>query len=158
MFARIKINVDADKNVAFYRYADPLTFVLSPYPSIVPCSPNMPPRWLINGNWYVADPHVSPSVAPIKLSTDTGTKFEAFDFAGGLRGGGIYSAEQIAAHKSFIQRTTSRRAVQQEMTNRMTRGGQGYYFTAPLTQADFQEMRDHMGRTFFPFVYWIGEK
>ncbi len=79
------------------KFADPISFTLSNYATIIPCDPVAPPRWNIDGHWYCATPTVEPCGAPKELEPKT-REFKDEDFVTGL-GGNIYSTAQIRQHR-----------------------------------------------------------
>ncbi len=79
------------------KFADPISFMLSNYATIIPCDPVAPPRWNIDGHWYCATPTVELCGAPKELEPKT-QEFKDEDFVTGL-GGNIYSTAQIRQHR-----------------------------------------------------------
>ncbi len=79
------------------KFADPISFTLSGYTTIIPCDPVAPPRWNIDAHWYCATPMVEPCGAPKELEPKT-REFKDEDFVTGL-GGNIYSNSQIRQHR-----------------------------------------------------------
>ncbi len=79
------------------KFADPISFTLSNYATVIPCDPVAPPRWNIDGHWYCATPTVEPCGAPKELEPKT-REFKDEDFVTGL-GGNIYSTAQIRQHR-----------------------------------------------------------
>ena len=79
------------------KFADPISFTLSNYATIIPCDPVAPPRWNIDGHWYCATPTVEPCGAPKELKPKT-QEFKDEDFVTGL-GHNIYSTAQIRQHR-----------------------------------------------------------
>ncbi len=78
------------------KFADPISFTLSNYATIIPCDPVVPPRWNIDGHWYCVTPTVEPCGAPKELEPKT-REFKDEDFVTGLEGN-IYSTAQIRQH------------------------------------------------------------
>ena len=78
-------------------YADALTFVLQPFPTLLPCDPITPVRWKINDHWMCSTPSLAPCVPPIQLQPTSDDTKTLQDFTVGL-GGGIFSDDQRADH------------------------------------------------------------
>ncbi len=91
----IPVRLASSNNTA--KFADPISFTLSNYATVIPCDPVAPPRWNIDGHWYCATPTVEPCGAPKELEPKT-REFKDEDFATGL-GGNIYSTAQIRQHR-----------------------------------------------------------
>ncbi len=79
------------------KFADPISFMLSNYTTLIPCNPVAPSRWNIDSHWYCATPTVKPCGAPKELEPKT-REFKDEDFVTGL-GGNIYSTSQIRRHR-----------------------------------------------------------
>ncbi len=78
-------------------FADPISFTLSSYTTIIPCNPVAPPRWNIDGHWCCTTPMVEPCGALKELEPKT-REFKDKDFVTSL-GGNIYSNLQIGQHQ-----------------------------------------------------------
>ena len=82
-------------------FVDPFNRILSPFPTVLPCSDLMPVRWQLNGQWYCSHPQVLPCHAPVQLNTTTSPYAPVHNFTLGM-GKGIYSAEQKKQHERYI--------------------------------------------------------
>lgn len=110
------------------QFADPLTFVLQRFPTIVPCSQMMPVRWKIAEQWHCVTETATgtstiPCEAPQKVSAAVGDDVEMtrpgdFDSLGG----GLYTPEQIRRNNEFIQETRYREPVIATLVTKMTEG------------------------------------
>ena len=97
------------------RFADPITWVLSDFPTVIPCSDVMPVRWLIAGDWYCAGPEVRRCIAPLQLNTTVSAHTPLGDFTKGF-GKSLYSPLQITRHLTFIRAMQSRVSVLSKVT------------------------------------------
>ncbi len=77
------------------KFADPISFTLSGYATIIPC--DQVTRWNIDGHWYCATPTVELCGAAKELEPKT-REFKDEDFITGL-GSSIYSTSQIRQHR-----------------------------------------------------------
>ncbi len=50
------------------RFADPFTYIVTDFPTVLPCSDLTPVRWFIAGKWYCATPKTQKCRAPEKLN------------------------------------------------------------------------------------------
>lgn len=101
------------------QFADPYTWVLKPFPTVIPCSDVMPVRWKISGLWYCATPQARPCPSPHKLNISVEYLMEAVDFTRGI-GQGIFTPDQLEQNKVFRIAHASRRPVLAEITNTAT--------------------------------------
>ena len=97
------------------KFADPFTWIIKDYPTVVPCSPIMPVRWNIMGKWFCATPGIRPCPAPPQLQSGLNRTTEG-DFTRAL-GKGIYTDSQMRQHRELWKATTSRRAVVSKASN-----------------------------------------
>ncbi len=91
----IPVRVKGDANRI--RFADPITYILTEYATVLPCDPIMPPRWLTDDQWYCSTPKGMPCQGPQALKVNQ-KPFEEEDFASSL-GGQLYSADQREQHR-----------------------------------------------------------
>ncbi len=91
----IPVRVKGDANRI--RFADPITYILTDYATILPCDPITPPRWLADDQWYCSTPKGMPCQGPRPLRVDQ-KPFEDEDFASSL-GGQLYSEDQREQHR-----------------------------------------------------------
>ena len=137
-------------------FADPLTRILTDFPTIIPCSDVMPPRWKMGSDWYCSHPRVLPCGPPEQLNLSV-TQFRPLhDFTLGL-GRGIYSTEQLEQHRRFQISQTSRRPVIAKIANAAANHRQGPYLGSPLTAVDLDDLTTHISWSLFPFAYWLGD-
>ena len=128
------------------RFADPITWILKEFPTIIPCSPIMPVRWLIMGQWYCSTPSIRTCPPPRRLKSTLGRP-DALDFTRGL-GKGIFTKVQLAQHAAFWRSTHSRQAVVAKAANAATqqghnegRGHLGLLLSTPDTQGLLTQFR-----------------
>jgi|GEM_PF-5098908 len=138
------------------KFADPLTFVIKPFPTIIACSDLMPVRWKLGGEWHCASPHARPCKAPTQLNVTVGLRQTSFDFIAGLDGG-IYTKEQLHEHRLFQLSQTSREAVLSKITAAATEfdGEQGRLGLI-LGADDIRELSYHLSWHLAPFVWALG--
>lgn len=144
-------------------FADPLTWILKSFPTVIPCSDLMPVRWKISGVWWCARPAATRCDAPKQLNVTTGqeTRFSA-TFTNEL-GKSLYTTAQREQNKAFRVAQTSRQAVLAKVTNVMTGGGHASGpFSGPILRNQADALIDRVGGTLLPFfdifgrsIYWI---
>ena len=137
-------------------FADPLTLILNSFPTIIPCSDLMPPRWRMGGTWYCSHPRVLPCESPDQLNLTVTTYRPLHRFTVGM-GKGVYSQEQLALHREFQLSQMSRRPVLAKITNAATAGGHGGYLGSPLSSLDVKELSFDVAFHLFPIIYFLGE-
>ncbi len=54
------------------RFADPFTYILTNFPTVLPCSDLTPVRWYIASKWYCATPKTQECREPEKLNLTDG--------------------------------------------------------------------------------------
>ena len=136
------------------RFADPLTWILQDFPTVVPCSPVMPVRWNILGKWYCATPEIRACIAPTRFSSNLNQTAEG-DFARGL-GRGIFTESQMAQHLEFWRSTTSRKAVVAKASNAASAGGHGGHLGLVVTDFELGKMTDQVVTFLFPLFPYLG--
>ena len=137
-------------------FADPFTWTLHEFPTIVPCSDVMPIRWRINGNWYCATPNARRCPAPTQLNVTNSIAFRAEDFTEGL-GHGIFTNEQLASHRAYEITMTSRAPAVAKITNAMTQDGSSARLGIPISNLEFRNMKLDIAGLIFPLIHWFGE-
>jgi len=139
------------------RFADPLTFVLKPFPTLVVCSAVMPIRWKIGGEWYCASPEVRPCRAPAQLNVTSGVQRQyASDMTAGLDGG-IYTKEQLQEHRIFQLNHGSRDAVLSKLTTAATEYASGNgRLGLVLSNQDIIDLSSQLSWHIAPFVWMMG--
>ena len=137
-------------------FADPLTRILTDFPTIIPCSDVMPPRWKMGGDWYCSHPRVLPCERPRQLNLSVTPYHPLHDFTTGL-GRGIYSAEQLEKHRRFQVAQSSRRPVLAKITNTAAGQRRGTYLGSTLSTVDIDDLTKHISWSLFPFAYFLGD-
>ena len=138
------------------RFADPLTLVLTDYPTIIPCSDLMPPRWKMGDEWYCSHPRVLPCSPPQQLNL-TVTPFSQLHYFTHGMGEGIYSSEQKEQHRRFQVAQMSRRPVMAKITNAAAMQGHGTNLGSTLNDLDVKELSIDIAYHLFPLIYCLGE-
>ena len=136
------------------KFADPLTWIVKDFPTIVPCSPVMPVRWNIMGKWYCATPGVRPCNAPRQMASGL-NRTEEGDFSRGL-GKGIFTESQMAEHKAFWRAATSRRAVVSKATLDASLNSHGGDLGVPLSTSDLNAIATSFQEWAFPLLPELG--
>jgi len=148
-------------------FADPLTWILKDYGTIIPCSDIHPVRWQVAGTWYCS--HKTGAVAstctdsPGKLNTTTNIRNNKpidNDFTRGM-GMTMFTPEMIRQHQKYRLAYHSRGAVVQKVTNAATGNTIGnhhsYLLGSPLSDDDVSTLTTSLGGFFFPLFPLVGE-
>jgi hypothetical protein len=102
-------------------FADPLTWIIQEFPTILRCTEVMPVRWKVGLAWYCSFPETRPCPAPPKLNTTT-LIYESENFVDGLSRG-VYSDAQIEAHARFVTATSTRGPALTKISDSVSGGG-----------------------------------
>ena len=141
-------------------FADPLTWVIQRYPTVVPCDRITPIMWMINGRWMCAHPEPTPCTAPAIMSPGTNDGLDTLhDFTHGL-GGSIFSIEQRRQHRLAMELASSREATVTEFTRRAIRRAEEYSTGALgsfIDDADLKELTRRVASKIMPFFGLVGE-
>lgn len=138
-------------------FADPFTWVLREYPTVVPCSYIMPVRWRINRTWYCSYPSVSLCVEPMKLNVSLGIDHVMPDFTRGL-GSGVFTPRQLEEHRLYQITQSSRRPVLAKVTNAAVGAGLGDgVLGIPFDFHDINHLTLAITFHAFPFFYHLGQ-
>ena len=149
------------QNETTVRFADPVTWVLQDYPTVIPCSSYAPVRWKIMGAWYCSNPNVYSCSAPARLRPEM-KDLTSSSFTDGL-GYELYSQEQRDEHVRFQRAFTSRSAVVAKLTNaaisssHLDSEGKFYTLGMPLDQTDLNGVTFSVGGVLMPLFPLIGE-
>ena len=137
------------------RFADPFTWVLQDFPTVVPCSKVMPIRWRILNKWYCAVPDALLCEQPLQLNASV--RFPTFqDFTIGV-GQSAFTSRQIEAHAAFQRAFMARDAVIQQITNNAVEGSHVRgRLGMPLGKEDLADLENQMGSAFFPLFDILG--
>jgi len=127
-------------------FVNPITRVLQTRPTIVPCSDVMPIRWQLEEGWFCATPETRKCAPPLTLIPITTSALE-LDFTSGM-GRGIYTEEQLKAHRRFDSARLVRTPVVAMVANRAASSGD------PITG----KMGDILGYQDMEFIQHIMEK
>ena len=143
-------------------FADPFSWVLKEVPSVIPCSTTLMPRFRIGNRWFCTQPEVIECTPPDQLKPTSNPEEAIFDFSSSLDTS-IFSKEQKAAHRQFLQKTRSRQAILTQISNSVM-GANGHGTQSILRPVDFDAIRDDVQSAFFPlarqlgawFLYFVG--
>jgi len=146
-------------------YADPLSFIIQPYPTVVPCDNITPIRWKIGEHWLCATPRATPCLAPQQLNLESNDRegHNRYHFLRGL-GSDAYSEEQEMAHYRFEQIKMAREPLLNDLTTNavyaahdgrlgpaFSMDDEGVSGLAHLIGAELMPLYDFFGRSW----YWI---
>lgn len=135
-------------------FADPLTMLIKQFPTILPCDDLLPIKWLISGAWYCGTPRIHLCDAPQQLVT-TGPSYQEHDYTIAL-GGGMYTKEQIDAHRRFQLVYESRTAVWVKLTTESTDTPTGEPLRPPLSSQDIKKLGKSIAEQVVPMFRWFG--
>lgn len=146
-------------NASITRFMDPINRVLREFPTILPCSPVTPVMWRIAGDWVAVDPFIRTGVkAPIRLPTST-TPFTDDDWAKGM-GEGLYSPDQISAHRQFQATYAARIPVAAKAAAAATSHhqliGPEMRLGSLLDGSDMANIVNHVGMSLVPMFWLLG--
>lgn len=130
------------------RFADPFTFILRTFPTILPCDNIMPIRWRINGRWICATPRATVCTDAVTLNV-TSKYFGTMDFTRGLAGG-VFSEDQLEQHRLFKVAISAREAVLADVTNIAIRGASGDRLGIVVDANGMHYIRNAIGHALFP--------
>ena len=82
-------------------YADPISLILRPIPTVLPCSPVLPVMWKINQEWYCSMPDAVKCEEPDILQPTDVAGFLNGDWTNGI-GESLYSPRQLAENKKYM--------------------------------------------------------
>jgi hypothetical protein len=143
-----------------HRFADPITKVLTDYPTVLPCSELMPVRWRIMDTWHCSYPQLRACHEQATQLEPQAIRLKRRDFTQGM-GQGIYTDEMRAQHRSFQRAYDARDAVVAKISNTAS-SHQGKYehyggLGIALDQADMQTVTHSVGSWLFPIFPLVGE-
>ena len=142
------------------RFADPLTWTLTDFPTITPCSDLTPTRWKIHDKWYCSTPHPHECGAPGRLNLSVHAYRSLGDFTAGM-GKNLFSPSQQEKHRTFLQALSARNPVQASFANnavnnrRAINGQTALGF--PLSPDDLSNIRLNVFDHLFPLLPRLGE-
>lgn len=139
-------------------FADPFTWNLREFPTIVPCSSAMPVRWKINGDWYCAKPGFKAcEKEPKQLQPTLFDNHQAWDdFTTGV-GASLVSAGQMLAHKAFTQVQQARNSIVSALAHNAVVNGVGDHFGLPFSTFQMNAIGVHVTSHIFPTLSALGE-
>lgn len=98
-------------------FVDGLTWVIKPYPTVLPCSLVTPVRWKLTGEWFCSTPQVIRCEDPDQLNVTTGNSFiPSRDFASGM-GVGLFTESQLADSRKFRAAFLARKPITARIAN-----------------------------------------
>jgi hypothetical protein len=140
-------------------FADPLTWIVQPFPTIIPCSEVMPVRWKLGFHWYCSHPKVSRCLPPERLGVKSGKHFSLYDFTEGV-GLGAYTKEQLSRHRKYTDFLFTRRPTQAKLTETMSSGdinsNDGILGMA-ISRQELEDLQDSVAGYIVPMFKWLGK-
>ncbi len=139
------------------KFADPITWVLRDFPTVVPCSDIMPVRWLIQGQWFCANPRLTPCHNPRQLETTSRTYRPTGDITEGL-GRTVYTRAQRDQHTLFIQAWMGRKAtVAKNANTAVSNSYQPGILGSGMTKEDVENTKWAIAAFLNPLIPYLGE-
>lgn len=145
-------------------FVDPITKILQPIPTIIPCSEVMKVRWKINGKWFCQYPKFEECDAPSTLNITIGEDQIHFDITDGV-GKGVYSDEQIAQHAEYETFMSSRVPMLAKVTHagitngaNGANGGLGLGLGLPLSLSEMDLLTKGFMGFIDPIANYLGQK
>ena len=133
------------------RFMNPLTRVLSRFPTIVTCSSAMPVKWKIANKWWCSSPGLTECRAPDQLSPTVKGYHTSEAFTSALGAEGLYSEQQLADMQEFIDERQHREAVLQRATTNSIRSAHDHQLGSPLNQLDIESVGLSVAQLLSPF-------
>ncbi len=140
------------------RFADPLTFILKPFPVMRPCDSVTPVRWRIGDAWVCSTPSTIPCSAPQQLALEANrvrAEEAMYDFTHGL-GSDIYTAAQKTAHLMFEKIESSREAVLTDLTTNAVYTSTDSTLGFAFGDASLQYLTLRVGAALLPLYQYLG--
>ena len=139
------------------QFADPITRIIKTFPQIIPCDPIHPVKWQIDGRWKDSLPGTSNSDPPRQLNLTFGLIDYPGRFIDGV-GRGLYTDEQMEAHRIFIDSLDTRPAVMNKVTNAaVLNAREGGYLGMTLSTDELTDLSGYVQWHIFPLAYWLGD-
>jgi hypothetical protein len=148
----IKVSTDKDSKI---RFADPFTFIVSDFPTELPCNSVNPVRWRISDKWLCATPAVHECSPPTQLKPAT-TPFQP-DSREFTRTSGLFTDRQLADYKVFQRAQFAIRPLQQRMANSASSNGDDKgNLGLPFGQQQLDDIASGVAGQFLPFLARLG--
>ena len=138
-------------------FMNALTKILQRYPTVIPCSPILPARFKLAGDWWCLYPQLTLCSSPSTLNTTTG-RFEDQVFTENMRGG-LYSPEQIRMHERWSEINAARSPLLQLITDRATgsvRSGMPHQFGSIIGEHELEDVSWGVTGILFPIFPMLG--
>ncbi|MCV6593127.1 MAG: DUF4231 domain-containing protein, partial [Silicimonas sp.] len=143
-----------DKQVQF---VNPLTRILTPFPTVLPCSTLMPVRWEIDGVWMCAGPK-GPTLcaAPTQLEPMTSPYHQSSSFTHASTGM-IVTKEQLINRDRAMAFTRHREAILTQLVGRRIEGASGGQLGSLLSHQEFEHITTTVRKSVLGFLLptWI---
>lgn len=139
-------------------FADPLTYVIQKYPTILPCDAITPVRWKFGTTWMCSTPSLHKCSEPHQLKPSSDDDRQPFeDFTRGL-GGGIFTKDQQERHREFVTLWNTRAPVVAEATrNALLHATTSGKLTSLYSQDDFLHLKNKIGMALIPGFALVGD-
>ncbi len=142
-------------------FADPITYNIVHFPTIVPCDSVMPQKWVMNGAWYCNFGEGS-MLCPAPTTLDPLTNIRGIPELATTRRTGLFTETQLVQHALALVMHGSKDAVLAEMvaaavTGRVTHPDGKVTFGVPLPDYQVEEMDNNFLWEYFSWVYFFGK-
>ena len=138
------------------RFMNPLTRVLSRFPTIVTCSSAMPVKWKLANKWWCSSPGLTECKAPKQLSPQVKGYHTSEAFTAALGAEGLYSEQQLEEMQEFIDEHQHREAVLQRATTNSIRGAHLGSLGSPLNQFDIESVGLSVAKLLSPsYLFYV---
>ena len=135
-------------------FLDPINLILQDFPTIIPCSDVMQVKWKIDDEWFCANPSMHKCETPFTLQPLAPSSMEV-SFTTGM-GHGIYTDEQLAAHKRYDAQVNIRTASLADLAENIVIQTHDGVIGSYLGPIDYKKVEIKIGPQIFPLVYQMG--
>ena len=132
-------------------FMDPITRNLKRFGTEVPCSQDMPIRWLLDDKWYCSSEKGAYScTAPEQLEIDYDTVHFNGSFLAGMTGSGLMTKEMQQEVDTYVDVVTNSGAAVARTNNLMVQGADGNTLGSPMSPQDLDGTFDTFQRRLTP--------
>ena len=139
-------------------FADPILMTLSHLATVIPCSGTVSSMFYVDGKWLCrtdGDPSACPP--PTKLRVHSDGRIDVDEDFGSRLGDGLYSADQLAAHRRFMSMQDAREPINVKMADAAANGGSGRSSLGlPFSAQDTRQLHDMIEGVLWPHLHIFG--
>jgi len=138
-------------------FVNAITRIIQQHPTIIPCSDLMQVMWELDEGWFCSGPQIRKCEAPLTLEPLSPSKMDV-DFTMGM-GRGIYTEEQLRAHRRFDHSMSNRAPVLAKIANQVAMNGdsaKGHIGTI-LGMDDLSLVERVLTPRWFPGFHYLGQ-